>query len=562
MEELPQDQNIFSSDISNNNLNYNDLDAINNPELGFDFGNDNINQDLIKSKDNTIRQLKRKIQAYEKNAQDQNLKLSDYDHLLVEYNSLNKNYSQLEQDLEMLRNENIQLKEIITSKNQTILDFKGLFEASKSKFDLFNQTNISLKEKISELEAKLKMYPNALKNNEDLNQKMMEYESKIERVKEECNKREELYKIKLINQEKLTKNAERASEEEINELKNEIMRLKNQLDLTRKKNEELLSNKKFSDEQYNNKIMNQEKENEKLNKIIINLKSNINDNKLLSKTETNKQKNEMDKLKEEMKKLNRELSEKENINSNLTDLINQANNDINQSEIEIQTRNNTINGLLEEKKQLMEQLKEKQNDFVEYQNSSQQEIEMLHQKLSAAEDERVNLINENDMQNQEINDLRDELNKYRANDNLYFEEQKQNENKFNNLAQAFHIKEQEYSDDIEKLRKINQKLQIENENLKNKYEKKVNLLTLQNNEATLRVRKLINTCISLKNYALTIERNLNMNMNNMNNSMFLGQGTKFMGNYQKNKDLLTGMNNIINQIDSKILNDDFLNQTY
>ena len=562
MEELPQDQNIFSSDISNNNLNYNDLDAINNPELGFDFGNDNINQDLIKSKDNTIRQLKRKIQAYEKNAQDQNLKLSDYDHLLVEYNSLNKNYSQLEQDLEMLRNENIQLKEIITSKNQTILDFKGLFEASKSKFDLFNQTNISLKEKISELEAKLKMYPNALKNNEDLNQKMMEYESKIERIKEECNKREELYKIKLINQEKLTKNAERASEEEINELKNEIMRLKNQLDLTRKKNEELLSNKKFSDEQYNNKIMNQEKENEKLNKIIINLKSNINDNKLLSKTETNKQKNEMDKLKEEMKKLNRELSEKENINSNLTDLINQANNDINQSEIEIQTRNNTINGLLEEKKQLMEQLKEKQNDFVEYQNSSQQEIEMLHQKLSAAEDERVNLINENDMQNQEINDLRDELNKYRANDNLYFEEQKQNENKFNNLAQAFHIKEQEYSDDIEKLRKINQKLQIENENLKNKYEKKVNLLTLQNNEATLRVRKLINTCISLKNYALTIERNLNMNMNNMNNSMFLGQGTKFMGNYQKNKDLLTGMNNIINQIDSKILNDDFLNQTY
>ena len=561
MEELPQEQNIFPSDISNNNLIYNDLDAINNPEIGFDLGNDNINQDLIKSKDNTIRQLKRKIQAYEKNAQDQNLKLSDYDHLLVEYNSLNKNYSQIEQDLEMLRNENIQLKEIIASKNQTILDFKGLFEASKSKFDLFNQTNISLKEKISELEAKLKMYPNAIKNNEDLNQKMMEYESKIERIKEECNKREELYKIKLVNQEKLTKNAEKASEEEINELKNEIMRLKNQLDLIRKKNDELLSNKKFSDEQYNNKIMNQEKENEKLNKIIINLKSNLNDNKLLSKTETNKQKNENDKLKEEIRKLNKELSEREDMNSKLTDAINQVNNAINQSEIEIDTRNNTISGLIEEKKQLMEQLKEKQNDFVEYQNSSQQEIEMLRQKLSAAEDERINLINENDNQNQEINDLRDELGKYRAKDNLFFEEQKQNENKFNNLAQAFHIKEQEFSDEIEKLRKINQKLQIENENLKNKYEKKVNLLTLQNNESTLRVRKLINTCISLKNYALTIERNLNMsNMNN--NSMFLGQGPQFMGNYQKNKDLLAGMNNIINQIDSKILKDDFLNQTY
>ena len=186
---------------------------------------------------------------------------------------------------------------------------------------------------------------------------------------------------------------------------------------------------------------------------------------------------------------------------------------------------------------------------------------MLQQKLSAAEDERINLINENDNQNQEINDLRDELGKYRANDNLFFEEQKQNENKFNNLAQAFHIKEREFSDDIEKLRKINQKLQIENENLKNKYEKKVNLLTLQNNESTLRVRKLINTCISLKNYALTIERNLNMSNIN-NNSMLLGQGSQFMANYQKNKDLLAGMNNIINQIDSKILKDDFLNQTY
>ena len=95
MEELPPEQNIFSSDISNN-LNYNDFDQFDNPDLNFDLGNQNINQEIIKSKDNTIKQLKRKLQAYEKNAQDQNQKLSDYDHLLVEFNSLNKNYSQLE----------------------------------------------------------------------------------------------------------------------------------------------------------------------------------------------------------------------------------------------------------------------------------------------------------------------------------------------------------------------------------------------------------------------------------------------------------------------------------
>ena len=49
MEELPQD-NIFSSDVSNNNIDYDDLFQINNPETG----NQNINEELIKSKDNTI----------------------------------------------------------------------------------------------------------------------------------------------------------------------------------------------------------------------------------------------------------------------------------------------------------------------------------------------------------------------------------------------------------------------------------------------------------------------------------------------------------------------------
>ena len=556
--EEPQEQNIFSSEISNNNFNYNELDQLNNQELDFDLGNQNINQEILKSKDNTIKQLKRKIQAYDKNAQEQNLKLSDYDHLLVEYQSLNKNYTQLEQDLELLKTENMQLKEIINSKNQTILDFQGLFEASKSKFDLFNQTNITLKERIAELESKLKMYPNALKNNEDLNQKMMDYESEIERIKDEYNKREELYKIKLINQEKLTKNAERTGEEEINELKNEIMRIKNQLDLSKKKNDELLSSKKYAEEQFNNKLMNQEKENEKLNKMINNLKSNINDNRLLSKTETNKQKNEMDKLKEEVKNLYRALSEKDEQNTTLTEAINQANNAINQSEMEIETRTNTINGLLEEKEQLIKQLNEKQNDFNEYQNSSQQEIEMLHHKLSNLEDERENLINELDTKNKEIVQLQDVLDQYEANGNYYLEEKKEKDYKFNNLAQAFQIKEQEYSDQIAKLKKINQKLQADNENLKIKYEKKVNLLTLQNNEATLRVRKLINTCITLKNYALSIQRNLNTN--NMNNSKFLGNNTFQGQNYKGN--IVTGLNNLVNQIDSKILNDDLLNQTY
>ncbi len=562
MEELPQEQNIFPGELQNNNLNnmnYSMFEQINHPGLDMDVGMSNLNQNLLKTKDNTIKQLKRKIQAYEKNTEVQNQKLSDYDHLLVDYNSLNKNYTQLENDLEIIRNENIQLKDIINTKNQTIIDFQGLFEASKSKFDLFNQTNSALKARIEELESKLRMYPNILKNKEDLNQKMNDYESKIEQMREEYNTKEELYKVKLNNQEKISKSNLHSYEEEINDLKNEINRLKNNLDNMKKKNDELTLNKKTSEDNLNNKIIRYEKENEKLSKMITNLKNNINDNELLVKTENNNQKNIIDKLKEELKNLSKELEEKNEESNSLTNALNEANIAINQSEAEIQTRNNTINELMEEKNQLMKQLKDNQNDFNDYKNSSQQEIEMLHQKLLALEEERENLINDNENQITEVNQLKDELTKFATQDKIRQEENKEADNKFNNLAQAFQIKEKEYGDEIIKLRTINQKLQNDNENLKAKYEKKINLLTLQNNEATLRVRKLINTCITLKDYAMSIERNINnaqLGLGQLNNSMFIPNTGLNMNNTFQGGKFVGG-----NQID-KILNDVDLNQTY
>ena len=568
MEELPQEQNLFPSELQNNNINnmnYSMFEQINHPGLDLDMGASNLNQNLLKSKDNTIKQLKRKIQAYEKNTEVQNQKLSDYDHLLVEFNSLNKNYSQLESDLEIIRNENIQLKDIINTKNQTIIDFQGLFEASKSKFDLFNQTNSALKARIEELESKLKMYPNILKNKEDLNQKMNDYESKLEQMREEYNTKEELYKVKLNNQEKISKSNLHSYEEEISELKNEINRLKNNLDNIKKKNDELVFNKKTSEENLNNKIIRYEKENEKLSKIITNLKTNITDNELLVKTENNNQKNMIDKLKEELRNITKELTEKDEQNNSLTDALNQANNAINQSETEIQTRNNTINELMEEKTQLIKQLNDNQNDFNEYKNSSQQEIEMLHQKLLALEEERENLINDNENQITEVNQLKGELNKYATQDKIRLEESKEVDNKFNNLAQAFQIKEKEYTEEINRLIKINQKLQNDNENLKAKYEKKINLLTLQNNEATLRVRKLINTCITLKDYAMSIERNINnaqLGIGQLNNSMYIpNTGLNINSTFQAGKFGGGVQSNPMNQID-KILNDVELNQTY
>ena len=120
--------------MADNNFNYS----------GMNYPKRNMNN-IIKNQEITINELKRTIQVYEKNSQDQIRKLSKHDSLLIEYNSLLKNYSELERELAITKNENIQLKNIINSKNQTISDYQNLVLNSKSKFELFERNNNSLK---------------------------------------------------------------------------------------------------------------------------------------------------------------------------------------------------------------------------------------------------------------------------------------------------------------------------------------------------------------------------------------------------------------------------------
>ena len=234
-----------------------------------EFQNDNINNELeeqeldsnamnqnmlLQSKENQIKQLERKIEAFEKNAEEQNQKLSDYDHLLVEFNSINSNYTQIQQDLDLIKAENAQLKDILNTKNQTISEFQGLFEASKSKFELFNQTNATLKSRILELEAQLKSSSNNEKSSSDLKDKITNYESMIEQMNQEFSNKEDLYKVKLSNMEKTIKLNLSAAEEEKSELKNEINKLKIEIDSLKKRNEDILNKNKLSEEKNNNTI--------------------------------------------------------------------------------------------------------------------------------------------------------------------------------------------------------------------------------------------------------------------------------------------------------------------
>ena len=541
--------------------------------------------DIIRSQENIINQLKSTIQVYEKNTEEQNRKLATHDSLVVEYNSLLKNYSELENELNQSKSENIQLKKIINNKNQTIADYQNLFEASKSKFEIFEKTNNSLKTKIQELESKLSSLPNIMENNNDLNLKINEYENRFKLIKDEYNKKEELYRIKLNNQEKLNKTNMHTYEEEINDLKNEIKTLKSQNDLLKRKEDDYMSNKKIIDNDYSMKLKTKDKEIEKLSKVINDLKSNINNDILSNKSEILNSKNIIDKLKFENNHLNKALEERDLQINDLNSALNDADNFIKQSEAEINNRENTINSLVQEKELLLKQLNDKQIDFAEFQNSSQQEIDMLHNKLEMLEKEKNMLISDNENHKVEINQLHDDINQYLSDDQIHFEECKEADKKYNDLAKAYKIKERDYSAAMAQLNVLNNNLRIELDLIKSKYEKKVQILTLNNNELNARVKNLINTLIGLKDYALSIERNMNdvtlmrqqgnnnysmivknnysfMNDDNINSSVnnINNPNLTYQGDYrfeennkcQNSRQLLNSMKNMIKNIDDNI----------
>ena len=351
----------------------------------------------------------------------------------------------------------------------------------------------------------------------------------ILQIKDEFIKKEELYKIKLLNQEKINQSTSRANEEEISELRKEITKLKNNMDIIKRNNEEILESKKLSEEQYNTKLIFKEKENQKLSKLIEDLKQTISNTSLNSKNEISKKNMLSQQLKLKIQELTSNLSEIDSENANLIEALNQANTAVTQSEIEVEKRNNIIKGLMEENQQLLIQLQEKQNDFDDYQSSSQQEIERMREKIQEDEEEKENLMEQIQRQNNEINQFKEELIQNENNDNMILMEKQEEENKYNNLVKIFQIKEDEYKNEINDLSFLNNKLNKDIENLKNKYDKKIKVLKLQYDEASIRVNKLIHTCINYKQQILHLQRNLNIN-NNTNNSVNLGHHHNKFGN--------------------------------
>ena len=130
---------------------------------------------------------------------------------------------------------------------------------------------------------------------------------------------------------------------------------------------------------------------------------------------------------------------------------------------------------------------------------------------------------------------------------------------------------------MNKLMKLNQKCNNDLELIKAKYEKKIQVLNLNNNELNSRVKNLINSLIALKDYAMSIEKNMNDAHLNLNgsplNSQFLSFNNFNCENLDNNNlnvekdtysnELIKGMKDMISKIDSKINNNneqfDFFN---
>ena len=518
---------------------------------------DQQSEEKMKLQEEKVKQLQRKLKAYQKNSLEQNKKLSSQDNLVIEYNSLSKNYAELESLLNQYKLENAKLNKIIEGKNSTIEDYQEVIRLSKTKFEQYDEASTALKLKNEENETKLKVLPELLANNAELNQKINGYEARIENLKNQHEKKEELYKVKLANMEKVNKSTIHQYENDISDLKVTIEKLK----VENEKLKTLLSDAneriKENESEYKKKLLESQKNFEKASKALLNLQNETTETNLSIKEKLSSDAKKILELENEIKSLNQQLNDKSEQLSQLNAEISEYVTTVGECEKELKKRETLINGYKDEKDLLTKKLNDKQIDFVEYQNSSQQENDILHKKLLMMDKERSQLIDNLTAAQEEVKNLNEQISQYETHSKLHLDECKEVDRKYNDLAKTLELKEEEYNAECERYSNLLIKSQNDIDVIKAKYEKKCQMLKLENDELNVRIKNLISTLISLKDYAMSVERNINDRNINMNNSMYTASPYTYnlIGDTdnQYSKQLINGMKNMIAKIDSKIL---------
>ena len=446
--------------ITNTSINFSNIGH----QYGYSMDINPRNEEMLKLKDEKIRMLNQKLKTFQKVNQDQSQQINAQDNLIIDYNSLNKNYLELEAELNCLRTENMRLKEQVANKNNIISEYVKGFEESSNKFQIFNDKNSSLKLKNDEYESKLKILPSLLKKNNELHLKLSNYENKIEEIKQEFIKKEELYKVKYENNERNQTFSIKQYEYEIDELKNEIERVKTELENQKKQNEDLSEKDYDKETDYDKKSSDKLKENDRLANTILQLKETINENILNYDNENKSSKQLIDKLHNDIDNLNQDLKSRDDQIITLNEAVIEFDNAMKSSENELKSRELIINNLNEEKEKLQKQLNDKQMDFVQFQNSSQQIIDILHKKLLNLDKEKNNLVENQNTNDNQISVLQEQLNQFEINTQSNKNECDKIDKQYNDLVKAINIKDKEFQDKFMQLNLIREKRRNDMEN--------------------------------------------------------------------------------------------------
>ena len=519
------------------------------------------NKEKLKIKEEKIKMLNEKLKTYKLLNSNQSNQLSEHDNLIIDFNSLQKNYFELENEYNKLKHDNDQLKEAVAVKNLMINEFIKGFEYTSTKFQLYNDKNNNLKLKNEEYESKLKTYPDLLKKNEELNEKLNKYEKQIEEIKEEHNKIIELYKIKYENYERNQKHNIKQYEDEIEDLKNEIETIKTKLENSKKINDDLSEKIIEKTNEFDKKDESKQKQNDNLQNTINQLKEKISETEIKYENENIQNKKLIDKLEEDIKNLNFDLEDREKQIVLLNEALIEFDISNRSAENELKKRESLIINLSEEKERLQRQFNDKQMDFVEFQNSTQHIIDILHKKLLLTDKEKNNLFENQNSNINEINLLQEQINQYVLDNQTNFEECNKIDKQYNDLYKAFQIKDSEFNEKSNQLKSVIQKRNIEKEKIKIRYENEIQNLILSNNELNSTISKLINNLIEVKDNAMSIERSIN-EANELNNSIYSTQGLTTNNNcyttnrnYNKfNEELIKDIKNMIEKIDYNIMN--------
>ena len=198
-----------------------------------------------------------------------------------------------------------------------------------------------------------------------------------------------------------------------------------------------------------------------------------------------------------------------------------------------------LNNLKDEKNKLEKQLLDKDNDLNLQKKNSNNEINALKKQIDFLDKARNNLVNDKTYTMDHIYNLQNQLNQFKQNNLANQNESFKLDKKYNDLVKTLDLNNKSHQDEINRLSNINLQLSNQNEILKAEYEKKIQMLTLSNNELNARVKNLLSSLI-----ANSFNNNFNTNPSNDDFS----------------REMIKNMKDMINKIDSKILNNNDYNQ--